>query len=106
MTPRPPAAPDPPPLPHCHPSSAISPTRAATVRRIRTSGRASRCRRPERYGSAIDVWRFLVDHRPELWSETGSHARLVALALLLALPPAVALGVVAARRPRLAAVAV
>jgi len=47
-----------------------------------------------------------VDHRPELWSETGSHARLVALALLIAVPPAVALGVAAARRPRLAAVAV
>jgi osmoprotectant transport system permease protein len=61
---------------------------------------------PGRYGSAIDVWRFLVDHRPELWSETGSHARLVALALLLAVPPAVALGIAAARRPRLAAVAV
>jgi osmoprotectant transport system permease protein len=47
-----------------------------------------------------------VDHRPELWSETGNHARLVALALLIAVPPAVALGVAAARRPRLAAVAV
>jgi osmoprotectant transport system permease protein len=47
-----------------------------------------------------------VDHRPELWSETGSHARLVALALLIAVPPAMALGVAAARRPRLAAVAV
>ncbi|HMC81352.1 MAG TPA: ABC transporter permease, partial [Acidimicrobiia bacterium] len=48
---------------------------------------------------------FLVDHRPELWSETGRHARLVALGLLLAVPPAVALGVAAARRPRLAALA-
>ena len=47
-----------------------------------------------------------MDHRPELWSETGTHARLVALALFVAVPPAVALGVVAARRPRLAAVAV
>jgi osmoprotectant transport system permease protein len=47
-----------------------------------------------------------VDNRPELWSETGVHARLVALALVLAVPPAVALGVAAARRPRLAAVAV
>jgi osmoprotectant transport system permease protein len=47
-----------------------------------------------------------VDNRPELWSETGSHARLVALALLIAVPPAVALGVVAARRPRLAAFAI
>jgi osmoprotectant transport system permease protein len=52
------------------------------------------------------VWRFLVDNRPELWSETGTHARLVALALLLAVPPAVTLGVAAARRPRLAALAV
>jgi len=47
-----------------------------------------------------------VDHRPELWSETSVHARLVALALLIAVPPAVALGVAAARRPRLAALAV
>ena len=46
-----------------------------------------------------------MDHRPELWSETASHARLVALALLVAVPPAVALGVAAARRPRLAALA-
>jgi len=52
------------------------------------------------------VWHFLVDNRPELWIETGTHARLVALALLLAVPPAVALGVAAARRPRLAALAV
>jgi osmoprotectant transport system permease protein len=52
------------------------------------------------------VWHFLVDNRPELWSETGAHARLVTLALLLAVPPAVALGVAAARRPRLAALAV
>jgi osmoprotectant transport system permease protein len=59
-----------------------------------------------RYGSPIDVWHYLVDHRPELWSETGTHARLVALALLLAVPPAVALGVAVARRPRLAALAV
>jgi osmoprotectant transport system permease protein len=58
------------------------------------------------YGSRIDVWHYLVDHRPELWSEAGSHARLVALALLVAVPPAVALGVAAARRPRLAALAV
>ena len=54
----------------------------------------------------IDIWNFLVDNRPELWSETGAHARLVALALLIAVPPAVGLGVVAARRPRFAAVAV
>ena len=41
-----------------------------------------------------------------MWSETATHARLVALALLVAVPPAVALGVAAARRPRLAGVAV
>ena len=52
------------------------------------------------------MWHFLVDNRPELWSETAAHARLVALALLLAVPPAVALGVAAARRPRVAALAV
>ncbi|MEW6473753.1 MAG: ABC transporter permease [Actinomycetota bacterium] len=59
-----------------------------------------------RYRSQIDVWHFLVENRPELWSGTGTHARLVALALLIAVPPAVALGVAAARRPRLAALAV
>jgi osmoprotectant transport system permease protein len=47
-----------------------------------------------------------VDNRPRLWSETTTHARLVALALLLAVPPAVALGVAAARRPRLAGLSV
>ena len=47
-----------------------------------------------------------MDHRPELWSETEAHARLVAVALVVAVPPAVALGVAAARRPRLAALAV
>jgi osmoprotectant transport system permease protein len=84
----------------------MSPTRAiAVVRLTSTSSRLLRLRTAGRYGSPIDVWHFLVDHRPELWSETGSHARLVALALLLAVPPAVALGVAAARRPRLAALA-
>jgi len=52
------------------------------------------------------VWHYLADNRPELWSETAAHARLVVLALVVAVPPAVALGVAAARRPRLAAVAV
>lgn len=52
------------------------------------------------------MWHFLVENRPELWSEAGIHARLVALALLVAVPPAVALGVAAARHPRLAALAV
>ena len=58
------------------------------------------------YGSQIEVWHFLVDNRPELWSETTTHARLVGLALLLAIPPAVALGVAAAGRPRIAGLAV
>jgi ABC-type proline/glycine betaine transport system permease subunit len=58
------------------------------------------------YRSQIGVWHFLVDNRPELWSETTAHARLVGLALLLSVPPAVALGVAAARRPRLAGLAV
>jgi osmoprotectant transport system permease protein len=52
------------------------------------------------------VWHFLVDNRPELWSETAAHARLVAVALLIAVPPAVAIGVAAAHRPRVAALAV
>ena len=47
-----------------------------------------------------------MDNRPELWSETTTHARLVGLALLLAVPVAVALGVGAARRPRVAGLAV
>ena len=86
--------PEPPPRAHCHPSRARSPTRATAVRFI------------VRYRSSIDVWHYLVDNRPELWSEATTHARLVALALLLAVPPAVVLGVAAARRPRLAALAV
>lgn len=52
------------------------------------------------------MWHFLVENRPELWAGTTTHARLVALALLISVPPAVALGVVAAGRPRLAALAV
>ena len=52
------------------------------------------------------MWHFLVDNRPELWSETTTHARLVGLALLFSVPPAVALGVASARRPRLAGLAV
>jgi osmoprotectant transport system permease protein len=47
-----------------------------------------------------------VENRPELWNETTTHAQLVALALLLAVPPAVAIGVVAAARPRMAGLAV
>ena len=52
------------------------------------------------------MWHFLVDNRPQLWTEALAHARLVALALLIAVPPAVALGIAAAGRPRLAALAV
>lgn len=52
------------------------------------------------------MWHFLVDNRPELWSETATHAQLVALALLLAVPPAVTLGVAAAGHPRVAGLAV
>jgi ABC-type proline/glycine betaine transport system permease subunit len=82
-----------PPPPHCQPSRARSPTRITAIRRIAV------------YRSQIDVWHFLVDNRPELWSETATHARLVAVALLIAVPPAVALGVAAAGRPRLASLA-
>lgn len=59
---------------------------------------------PDKAGP-IDVWRFVLDHRLELWQQAQAHARLVAAALALAVPPAVALGVAAARRPRLAAAA-
>jgi osmoprotectant transport system permease protein len=51
----------------------------------------------------VEVWSFVVEHRAELWDQAGVHARLVATALALSIPPAVALGVAAARRPRLAA---
>jgi len=47
-----------------------------------------------------------MDHRVELLGEARTHARLVATALILAVPPAVALGVAAARRPRLASASV
>ncbi len=52
------------------------------------------------------MWRFLVEHRSELWAQAEVHVRLVAWALLLAVPTAVALGVGVARRPRLAAAVV
>lgn len=87
------ALPSPPPL---HPK----------LSRARSRGRIAAVRFITRYGSQIEVWYFLVDNRPQLWSETAVHARLVALALLLAIPPAVAIGVAAARRPRLAGVAI
>ena len=83
----------PPPPRHCQPNNARSPTRITSFRLIAV------------YRSQIDVWHFLVDNRPELWSETATHTRLVALALLIAVPPAVVLGVAAARRPRLAGLA-
>src|SRR5918999_105471 len=86
-----------PPPPHPDASSARS-----TARILLRRGRQVKLRGIAVYGSQIEVWHFLVDNRPELWSETTTHARLVALALLLAVPPAVALGVAAARRPRLA----
>jgi osmoprotectant transport system permease protein len=53
----------------------------------------------------VDVWRFVVDHRVELSDQARVHARLVATALVLSVPPAVAAAVAVARRPRLAAAA-
>jgi osmoprotectant transport system permease protein len=50
----------------------------------------------------VEVWSFVVEHRAELWDQAVAHARLVAAALALSVPPAVAVGVAAARRPRLA----
>lgn len=52
---------------------------------------------------SIDLWRFLVDHRHELIDQTVEHAALVGRALVVAVPAAVLLGVVVARRPALAA---
>ena len=53
----------------------------------------------------MDVWNFIVDHSSEFWSNGATHARLVATALLLAVPVAVAVGVLASSRPRLAGAA-
>jgi osmoprotectant transport system permease protein len=53
----------------------------------------------------VDVWNFILDHSSEFWSNGATHARLVATALLLAVPVAVAVGVLASSRPRLAGVA-
>jgi osmoprotectant transport system permease protein len=53
----------------------------------------------------VDVWNFIVDHSSEFWSNGATHARLVATALLLAVPVAVAVGVLASSRPRLAGAA-
>lgn len=52
------------------------------------------------------MWHFLADNRPELWAGTATHARLVTLALVISVPPAVGLGILAAGRPPLAALAV
>jgi osmoprotectant transport system permease protein len=51
----------------------------------------------------VDVWNFIVDHGSEFWSNGATHARLVGTALLLAVPVAVTVGVLASSRPRLAA---
>jgi osmoprotectant transport system permease protein len=53
----------------------------------------------------VDVWNFILDQRSELWSSGVTHARLVGTALLIAVPVAVAVGVLASSRPRLAGVA-
>ena len=53
----------------------------------------------------MDVWNFILDHGSEFWSNGATHARLVATALLLAVPVAVVVGVLASSRPRLAGVA-
>ena len=53
----------------------------------------------------IDAWNFLVDHREQVWEAALTHARLVGTALLIAVPIAVAVGVLAASRPRLAGAA-
>ena len=50
----------------------------------------------------MDVWKFILDHGSEFWSNGVTHARLVGTALLLAVPVAVVVGVLASSRPRLA----
>jgi osmoprotectant transport system permease protein len=50
----------------------------------------------------VDVWNFILDHGSEFWSNGLTHARLVGTALVLAVPVAVTVGVLAASRPRLA----
>ena len=56
--------------------------------------------------TAIDLWRFVVDHGQELADLTWEHARLVLTALALSVPVAVMVGVAVARRPALASAAV
>ena len=53
----------------------------------------------------MDVWNFILDHGSDFWSNGVTHARLVGTALLLAVPLAVVVGVLASSRPRLAGVA-
>jgi osmoprotectant transport system permease protein len=53
----------------------------------------------------VDVWNFILDHDSEFWSSGVTHAHLVATALLLAVPVAVTVGVLASTRPRAAAAA-
>jgi len=53
----------------------------------------------------VDVWNFILDHGSDFWSNGVTHARLVGTALLLAVPVAVVVGVLASSRPRLAGVA-
>ena len=53
----------------------------------------------------MDVWNFILDHDSEFWSNGFTHAKIVGTALLLAVPLAVLVGVLASNRPRLAGVA-
>ena len=53
----------------------------------------------------MDVWNFILDHGSEFWSSGVTHARLVGTALLVAVPVAVTVGVLASTRPRLAGAA-
>jgi osmoprotectant transport system permease protein len=50
----------------------------------------------------VSVWNFIFDHWSEFRSSGFTHAKLVATALLIAVPVAVAVGVLASTRPRLA----
>jgi osmoprotectant transport system permease protein len=52
----------------------------------------------------VDVWSFILDHGSEFRSNGVTHARLVGTALLIAVPVAVVVGVLASTRPRLAGV--
>ena len=65
---------------------------------LREHSRAERSR-------IINAWTFLTDHRSELWSATLTHGRIVLTALAASVPASVVLGVVAADRRKLSAVA-